>query len=530
VILLGAAGLVLLISCANVAGLLVLRAGGRGQEIGLRRALGAGPLRLVRQLLTESVVLALAGGAFGVAVAFMGVRSLLAVAPPGTIPRTEELGLDLAALAFGLAVSLVTGLVFGVAPAVASGGLEPLGGIGRATRTHTRRRGALGSAMVVAEVSLAVVLLTGAGLLFRSFQTIRSIELGFDPRGTATFYVDLPEDAYGELETAMSLHRRVLDELRATPSVQAVGGANFEPFGPLSISTTVRTEDGEAAPFRTGWMIASRGYFGALGIPLLAGRGFGPADGATSAPVVVVSRTMAERLWPTGDPVGKRITRNSGEDWLTVIGVVEDVVLHDVTAARGPLMYLPLEQVEDPRRLSHLSYVLRTRSNPSDLAPAVRSVLREADPNLPVGEITSMDRVVLASFGDRLFQVRVIGLFATLSIVLAAVGLYGVTAYSVSERKREIGIRMALGAGVSKVVGSVLARGSLLGAIGVGLGIAVSLGVGRVIQELLFGVEPGDAATLASVAALLLTVAMAASFIPARRAARVDPMTVLKEE
>ena len=363
----GAVALVLLISCTNVANLLLMRATTREQEIGLRNVLGAGRSRLVRQLLTESVTLAVLGGALGIVVAAVGTRTLLALAPPGTIPRGQELGMDLTVLGFTLAVSLVTGIAFGLAPAVRATRRELRAAIGGASRTHSRRGGLARNGLVVAELALAVILLMGAGLLVRSFQSIRAIDLGFEPSNTLSFFVDLPEDDYSDRASALALHDRVLDGLARIPGVEYAGAANFEPFGSLSMSTIVRAQDDPDAPHGAGWVVASPGYFRAMGISMVFGRGFTPQDDASAAGVVIVSRSMAQQLWPDRNPVGERLSE-SPDEWMTVVGVSEDLVGYDDPAERGALMYLPLAQMVDARQLRHMRYVVRTPGSPREVA------------------------------------------------------------------------------------------------------------------------------------------------------------------
>ncbi len=525
----GAVGLVLLISCTNVANLLLMRAGTREREIGLRRVLGAGRPRLVRQLLTESVMVALLGGALGILVAQFGVQGLLALAPPDAIPRGQELGIDRVVLAFTLVVSTLTGIGFGLAPAFKATRRELRETVAEGTRTHTPRRGIARSALVVAEIGLAVVLLTGAGLLLKSFQQIRAIDLGFEPDNTLTFFVDLPEYTYADVGPIQALHRQILDGLKRIPGVEAAGAANLESFGPLFRTTRVHVEgDTEEEDSQAGFMIASPGYFPAMGIPVLSGRGFGAQDDASAAAVVVISRAMAEQLWPDSDPIGDRLS--NGDSWLTVIGVVEDMVRGDVTENRGPLMYVPLEQIDRADYLGHMSYVVRTAESASAVAPAMREVLRGADAKLPPGTISTMDQVVVASLGDRLFQTRILGVFAVLALLLAAVGVYGVTAYSVNERTQELGIRMALGARAGQVARMTLGGVLKLIVPGLVLGSAAALAAGRLITASLYEVTPGDPLTVVGVALLLGGVAIAAALVPTIRAACVDPMTALRLE
>ncbi len=530
----GAVGLVLLISCTNVGNLLLMRAGSRELEIGLRRALGAGRGRLLRQLLTESVTLALLGGGFGILVALGGVELLLSIAPPGTIPRGQEIGIDLTVLVFALTVSTLTGVAFGLVPALKATGRDLTSAIKAGARTHTSRAKFARDALVVAEVALAVVLLTGAGLLVRSFQQIRSIDLGFSPESTLTISVDLPRRSYADAEAAVAMHLRVLDGLGEIPGVAAAGASNFEPFGPIAQSTNVRIED--MAPRSDGYngmvgrSLVSDGYFRAMGVTMLSGRDFTAEDDLSGRPVAMINRSMAERFWPGLDPVGKRLSRDHVrglDNWMTVVGVIEDVVRNNVAESRGPMLYLPLLQNDYPPDLVHMQYVVRTMSSRRSVADAMRSVLRDADPDLPIGSITTMDDVVVASIGDRLFETRILGTFAVLALLVAAVGVYGVTAYSVSERKREIGIRMALGARAEQVAGKTLGGVLRLAVFGLALGSVGGWAATRLIDASLYGVGPGDPMTLVGVALLLGAVVVAAALVPIWRATRVDPVEVL---
>jgi len=522
----GAVALLLLIACTNVANLLLMRATAREQEIGLRMALGAGRRRLLRQLLTESVVVACVGGALGVGVAAVGVRGLLALAPAGAIPRDQELGLDPVVLGFALAVSVATGIAFGLVPALKSTRRGLRDTLSQGSRTHSGGGGLARGALVVTELALAVVLLTGAGLLLRSFQEVRSIDLGFDPEGALTFYVDLPADAYATAETTIALHERVLEGLGGISGVEVAGGANFEPFGPLSLSTRIRTEDGAPGRTATGWTTVSPGYFRAMDISVLSGRGFQPTDDAVAPPVAVLSRTLARQLWPDREAVGKRLLEGDGAS-VTVVGVVGDVVESDVLGDQRPLMYRPFTQNDYAPQLHHMSYVVRTDVSAAGMAAAMREVVREADPDIPVGSVVSMDDVVLDSLGDRVFQMRVLGAFAILAMLLAAVGVYGVTAYSVSQRMRELGIRVAMGARGTQVAALTLRKALGLTVVGLLIGGGAAVVAARLIAASLYQVTPSDPVTLVVVALVLGGVAVGAALIPARRASRVDPVEVL---
>jgi len=527
----GAVALVFLISCTNVANLLLMRAATREREIGVRRALGAGRVRLVRQLLTESLMVALLGGALGIVVAAVGVQALLALAPPGTIPRGQELQIDVAVLAFTLTMSALAGIGFGLAPAFRATRRELRDTIAEGARTVSPRGGLARGALVVAEVGLAVVLLTGAGLLLRSFQQIRAIDLGFQPANTLTFTVALPASGYSDGEAMATLHRQVLEGLARIPGVEVAGAGNDGPLAiwyPPGSGTRFNIQDatGARSYARATPLVVSPDYFRAMGILLRSGRAFTEQDDTDTPPVIVINRSMAEQFWPNRDPLGERLTIRNIE--VSIVGVVADVVGNDVIATPGPAFYLPLAQeVDRVWQLDHMSYVVRTAASPRGLAPAMRAVLREAGPSLPPGPILSMDDVILSSMGERVFQTRILVVFAVLALLLAAVGIYGVTAYSVSERTYEIGIRMALGARGGQVAGMTLGRVLMLVIPGLVLGSAGGLAASRLIAASLYEIEPSDPVTFVGVALLLGGVAITAALVPARRATRVNPVEVL---
>jgi predicted permease len=536
-LLTGAVALVLLIACTNVANLLLMRAGTRDREMGIRMAVGAGGARLVRQLLTESSILAALGGVGGALLAVVGVDALLALAPPGTIPRSHEIGVDLSALAFALVVAGLTGITFGLAPAIRTARKRPREAVTYGARTHTRGGGAARSVLVVAEVSLAVVLLTGAGLLVRSFQELRSIDLGFEPNRTITFELDLPRETYETFESMLALHLETLEGLRAIPGVTAAGAANFEPLGAFASNGTYTADaPAEGVPATcercAGMSIASAGYFSAMGIPILDGRELTAAEDQAAARVVVLGRSTAQRFWPGESAVGRRIQtgrRPGPGQWLTVVGVVEDVIRSDITESRGPMVYLPVHEIEDPFYVGHARYVIRTPLPRESVVPAIRQVLLDVDPMLATGPMSTMDDVVVASIGDRLFETRILATFAALALLLAAVGIFGVTAFSVSERTREIGIRRALGAEAPEVRSLVLRRVVMLVLPGLALGGVGGATVSGLLESSLYGVERGDPVTLLSVGLLLVCVSIAAASVPLRRATRVSPIVVLSE-
>ena len=524
----GAVALVLLISVTNVANLLLMRAETREAEIGLRKVMGADEPRLVRQLLTESLMLAGGAGVLGIGIAVIGVQALLGLAPPGTLPRGQELEVDLTVLGFTLIVSLATGVAFGLAPALKLGRRELHTVLGGGSRAHTRGRGLGRGLLVVSELGLALVLLTGATLLGRSFQEIRSIELGFEPANTMSFYVDLPVGSYSEIEPTLSLHQRVLSGLASIPGVQDVGAANYEPFGGATLSMRVRADDEPETSVGAVWMPASSDYFQAMGITMISGRSFAAQEDASAPGVTVLSRTLAELLWPDGDPLGRRIVLGP-ESTLTVVGVVEDIVGSDPTAERGAMMFQPLAQVQDARHLQHMSYVVRAPEPTSSLVTQMREVMRQADPDIPVERFASLDQLVVDSLADRVFQTRVLQAFAVMALLLAAIGVYGVMAYSVNERTREMGIRIALGARPGHVIGTTISRMGTLLLAGVVVGTLGAYAAARLMTAWLYAVSPRDPATYAVSVLILVGVALLAALGPVRRAMRVSPVEVLTE-
>jgi predicted permease len=532
----GAVGFVLLIACANVANLLLMRAASREQEIAVRAALGAERPRLIRQLLTESVLIALLGGALGVLLAIVGVRTLVALSPAGRIPRVEELHVDGVVLAFTAGLSFVTGIVFGLAPALRATRRELRDSIAQGARTITSRHGGLRAALVVGEIALALMLLAGAGLMIRSFAHMRAVDLGFRPANVVAMTVDLPSNTYRNAEAMRQFHRSVLDGLAAQPGVEAVGAVNWRPLGGNLIAGDFQLDDGRKLPKGDAWadkMAVSPGYFRTWGIRLRRGREFTEQDDASAPGVVIVSASVAQRLWPNVDPVGKRISmadKPTPNDWLTIVGVVDDVVQEDVKARPDAALYQPYSQIPFTFFLQHMSFGVRTSAPLASVAPAMRRVLQLVDKDQPIQKIATMEELVASTTVEPLFQARLLALFSILALVLAAIGIYGVLAYSVAERRHEIGIRVALGAQARDVSRMVLRRTLALSVPGLVLGVLGALAVTRVLDRLLFGVKPNDPATLATVATLLAAVALVAALIPARRASRVDPMMALRSE
>ncbi len=529
----GAVGLVLLIACANVANLLLMRATTRRREMAVRAALGAGRPRLVRQLVTESALLWVGAGVAGAAIAVAGVRALLTLAPDGRIPRHGEIGVDAVALGFALTVSLGTGLIFGLIPALRATGSGVRDALAASARTMTGRDGRLRGALVMAEIALALVLLTGAALMMESFIRLRRVELGFRPAGLASLTVDLPDATYPSAAAMQAAHQAVLDRLGRIRGVASASAVNFVPLGGPMIRGDIKV-DGRTLP--PSYLVAkpsvSPGYFRTMAIRLRLGREFTAQDVASAPHVAIVSESVARQIWPDVNPIGQRISNKDVPgpgDWLTVVGVVDDVGQTSIDVHREPAIYQPIQQLTQAFFLGHMSFVVRGVGDPALLLPAMRRALRDVDPNQPIGSIGTMESAISATVAEPLFQARLIGAFSIVALVLAAIGIYGVVAYSVAERTREIGIRVALGAGRGAVVGMVLRRLLVLLVPGVVLGVVGALATTRVLSSLLFDIRPNDPATFVSVAVLLAAVAIVAGMMPARRASRVDPLVALRE-
>ena len=538
-VLQGAVGFVLLIACANLANLLLARAESRHREFAIRTALGAGRGRLLRQFLTEAVLLSVLGGMVGLGLATIGVRTLLA-AYPGSIPRAAEIGTDPEVLLFTLVVAVLTGCLFGLAPvlhlnpatvalAIKEGGQRSTGG----ARNHTRR------ALVVAEVALAVMLVIGAGLMLRSFWNLMQVDAGFRREQLVTFGINLPQAAYPKPEARVQFFTRLLERLRGTAGIQSVAAlAGLPPKRRVDANDTdiegyTAPSDGQG-PFENVdyYQAVTVGSLEALGVPIVEGRSFEPTDEA-GGPVVLINQTMAKTFWKEKSPIGGRV-RPGGPNtpWMTIVGVVRDVKQGGLDARTGTELFFNLEQL--PRvagfAYSQMNIVMRTTLPASSISSQVQQAVSSMDPSLPVINLQSMDDVFSESTARPRFLAQLLGGFALLALVLAAVGTYGILSYLVTERRREIGIRMALGANRGSVLGMVMGQGMVLAAAGVVIGVLGALGVNRVMTTLLFGVEPTDPATIAGVVGAIAGVALLACYVPARRATLVDPMLVLRDE
>jgi putative ABC transport system permease protein len=551
--LLGAVGFVLLIAAANVGNLLLARAADRGREVAIRASLGAGRGRLVRQFLVESVLLAAIGGVGGVALAFWGVDLLKGLFPSTianlAIPRMDQIHVDAPVLAFALVLSLVTGIAFGLAPALhasRAAHAEALRESGRSTtegREHRRFR----SALVVSEVALALVLTTGAALMIRSFARLQGGHLGFDPAGVMTARVLLParwnavgasraaQPRYGPPEKKRAFFDHVLARLRETPGVEAAGATTYLPLSGWSGGQEFEiegrppaspTEEPEAMP-----QSANEDYFRAMRIPVLRGRGIAATDVATAPPVVVVNETTARRYWPGEDPVGRRIGwRGRGPQdpikWREVVGVVGDVRHDGLAEPAPPELYLPYAQA--PSALICLA--VRMSGRQSLPAQAIPQAVWSFDKDQPVLAVMPLEQLAAESITMRRVSTLLLGFFAAVAVLLAGLGLYGVMAHAVTRRTHEIGIRMAIGARAGDVLAMIVGRGVALAAIGAGVGLLASLALSGLLTSLLYGVSSTDPVSFAAVALFLLAVAALASYIPARRASRVDPSEALRYE
>jgi putative ABC transport system permease protein len=540
-VLLAAVGTILLITCANVANLLLARAARRQKELAVRKAIGAGNGRVLRQLLTESAVLAAGGVVLGVALSTLSF-GYLARLIPGTFPGGSSPGLDWRVLSFTVVLSVLTVLLFGAGPALAAarrGFNETLKkGVGANAAPRTGR---LRNALVVAEITFTVVLLAAAGLLLRSYAAVLAVDPGFRADNLLVAETALAPSKYKELADRTELYRRVLERVSALPGVDSAGYVNLAPLVFKGGRAYVSIE-GQPPPAREQFSrnivadrVAGAGYFETLGVPLLRGRLFDSRDGPDAAPTAIINESMARRFWPDTDPLGARVKIGNAENalpWVTVIGVVGDVRQMGLDVEPDPEFTLsaanqPVLNGEFfwPRHL-----LVRTKVDAMTLAAAIRGAVWEVDADQPVASVRSMREVLDSELTNRNTQMTLVGGFAGLALLLAAVGLYGVLSYTVAQRTAEIGLRMALGAQASTVVRGVLRSALGLAAIGIALGLAGALGVTRFLSSFLFGVSPMDPATFAAVAVLLILVTSVASWVPARRAASVDPVSALRSE
>jgi predicted permease len=538
-ILLAAVGAILLITCANVANLLLARGAQRERELAVRKAIGAAGARVLQQLLTESAVLAAGGVVLGVALSTLAFAYLTRLIPR-TFPLGPGIGLDWRVLAFTIALSVVTVLIFGVGPAAVAArrGFNAAlrsGGTGAATGMG-RMRGSL----VVAEITLTVVLLAAAGLLLRSYAAVLAVDPGFRADHLLLVETPLAPSKYSKLGDRIEVNRRVLERVRALPGVASAGYVNLAPLVFKGGRAYVSIE-GQPPPSQADFShhivadrVAGEGYLETLGVPLKSGREFDSRDGPTAAPTIVINESMARRFWPDEDAVGQRVkigAPDADNPWLTVVGVVGDVHQMGLDVAPEPEFFMSASQDVQFSPFLWPSYLfVRTQTDPLGLAASVQAAVWEIDPEQPIASVRTMDNVLDSEVASRNTQLTLVGAFAVLAVLLAAVGLYGVLSFTVARRTSEIGVRMALGAQASTVVTDVI-RGALkLAALGIVLGLVASFAVTRFLGSFLFGVSPTDPSTLVGVALLLLVVTTLASFVPARRASRIEPVIALRAE
>jgi len=531
-VLLGAVSLVLLIACVNVANLLLARALARTREVAVRAAMGAGRMRLVTQFLVESVVLAAIGATGGLAVAWSATRALVALAPP----RFVDVGIDVRVLAFAAAIAITTSVLFGLVPALAATGGRFANAISSAGRGSVGAGGArVRKILVTCEMALAVVLLVGAGLLMRSYQRLSGVDPGFVADHVLTFHLSLPEEAYAtgaSVHEFMNTYVQRLGGAAGVDNAAAVFGLPLDSDFSATSSFTRRGETDSANAPNAGIRVVTPGYFDTLKIPLRAGRFFNEHDDASGAEVVVINEECARRYWPNGNPIGQevhlgvRLVRGVRSGQKTIVGVVGNVKFGGLDLTAPPEIYMPYAQ----HPIAGLTIAVRTKGEPMRIVPTARAELAALDRELPLSDVHTMEEVVGQSIAGRRFTMLLLAAFAAVAVLLAAIGVYGVLAYVVSQRTQEIGVRLAVGAAPADVVRLFLREGATLALVGLAAGLAGAAAAARALTTLLFGVTSTDPITFTSVAGTLGLVALAASYVPARRAARVDPMTALRAD
>lgn len=533
-LLLGAVGFVLLIACANVASLLLTRSLARQKEVAIRAALGAGRGRIVRQLLTESVLLSVAGGVAGLLIARWSIDGLVAVLPQtqlNALPFLNNLHVDGGILAFACGLSLVTGVVFGLAPALQTARLdlqEALKEGGRSASSSGRQR--LRSTLVVTEIALAVVLLVGAGLMMKSLLRLLQVNLGFNPENVLTMTVALPASKYSEPQRRIQFHTALQERISALPGVSGVGAVNILPL--TGGNTTRFTIEGDPAPppgqeIEANIRVSDEHYFQTLGVPLLAGRFFDARDTADAPDVVIINKSLADRVFAGRDPIGRRLNYGSNFGAEVIVGVVGDVKITGLDDAIKPVVYNPLRQSAPVAS----GFVVRTQVDPAAVINAIRNECRALETDAALFNVRTVEEIMAdspAAFTRRL-PALLIGIFAGVALLLAAVGIYGVVAYSVRQQTHDIGVRMALGAQVSDITKMVLRQGLALALAGIGVGTLAAIFLTRLLGSLLFEVKPSDPLTFVVVASVLCAVSLLACWVPARRAAKVDPLDALRE-
>jgi putative ABC transport system permease protein len=532
-ILLGAVGFVLLIACANVANLLLVRAAGRQREISIRRALGASRGRIVRQLFTESLILAVIGGAGGVLLAIWGLRAL-AFLLPAQMPFTDKIGVDLWVLGFATLVSVASAILFGMVPALQVSKVSLSGSLRQADRSAIGGKGQqrVRGLLVVGEFATSIVLLIAAALLIQSFVRLVNVKPGFNAENLITMNVLLPDSRYQTPVAMKNFYQPTLERFQTTPGIQSAAIVFGLPFGDAGVRGGFSIEGQPEPPEGTAAhkLAVSPDYFRALEIPLLKGRAFDENDSEKNAPVLIISENFGRRFWPGEDPIGKRVQPGfRSKPLCTVVGVAADVKGNGLDKNAPLTIYMPYNQAP-PFMLGLETFVARTDGNPATAINTLLAHVQAVDPELPVFHVRSMAQLVSKSIAEPRFNTVLIAIFAGLAFALAIVGIYGVVSYTVSERTREIGIRIALGANTRDVVRMIVSGGVRLSTAGVIAGVAGSLGLTRLLQDLLFEVKPGDPMTFIVIPVMLMVVALLASYVPARRATKVDPVVALRYE
>lgn len=535
IVVFGAVGLVLLIACANVANLLLSRAAIRQKEIAIRAAVGATLTRLVRQMLTESALLALGGGVIGFVMAIVAVRALRLLAPEN-IPRVSEIGIDVRVLVFTFLVSLLTAVVFGLVPTLRASRVDPMdvlkdGGRSTSTSLSGRKQHRTRRLLVIGEVALSLILLIGAGLLIRSYWHVFRSSQGFNPVNVLSLRLSLPASKYSKPELIAAFFKEASTGLARLPGVQSVGTTYSLPMSAVAYAWEPISIDGYTP--KTAYetiisnvRIVSPGYFPAMGIPLVKGRYFDERDIRGQQETAIVDEAFAERFWPSEDPLGKRVQRGKDGPWRTVVGVINDRKQYSAEKEPPIAVYYPSGQVI----ARNMYVVVRTHDDPLQHAGEVTKVIQSLDPELPVFDIKAMEGRLYGSLAGRRFAMTLLGVLAVIALGLAAIGVYGVIAYSVTQRTHEIGIRMALGAKPVSIVKLVLGQAMTLVGIGIGIGLAGAIALTRLISSLLYGISATDVVTFIVTPLFLAGVATLASYLPARRASRVDPMIALRYE
>ena len=531
-VMLIAVGFVLLIACGNVAHLLLARATSRKREMAVRCALGATGARLARQVLVESLLVSLMGGAAGILVAEVGVRTLIAL-NPASLPRLDEITVNGWALAYTVAISLFTAVLFGLAPAWQAARPDLRDALAEGSRSSQRlTKSKLASALILGQVTLSVVLMIGCCLLLRSFAQLQHIRPGFNPENVLTFRVSLPNLVYPDPNAVRVAYRRISDRLRATPGVLTVGVTEKVPLTGSGPQTPYAWNDETLHHWESisaDWRSVTPDYFRAMGIRFLAGRPFSDQDDEQHPGVLIIDEMLARKVWPNEDPIGKRLTlddKTAPKDWPTVVGVIAHVRAHDITTNLREQIYLPY--LQQPSRL--MVFTVKTAGDPSALIPAVTQAVHDVDPNLAVYQVHTMQEYFSLAMAQARFVLILSAIFGSVALVLTSVGIYGLISYFTSRRVREFGIRIALGAQRRDIYGMVVGEGFKLAAAGTLIGLACAFFTARMLRSLLYGVSANDAVSFLTVPLILLAVAMLAAFLPARQALRVDAATALRSE